>query len=94
MVVINPRVVDVVDTVPHSFADLFDNTVTFNMPDATMEFPTFEANNAGDIWFQFKTTATDGVMVHCTGDPDFIEIRLFRKWTVLCLWVCGCLGCE
>ena len=59
---------------------MFDNTVTFDMPDATLEFPTFEANNAGDIWYQFRTTATDGVMVHCTGDTDFIEIRLFRKF--------------
>lgn len=49
------------------------------MPDANLEFPTFDAKNAGDIWFQFKTTATDGVMVHCIGDTDFIEIRLFRE---------------
>ncbi|KAK7477015.1 hypothetical protein BaRGS_00031695, partial [Batillaria attramentaria] len=62
--------------------DLFDNTVTFNMPDATLEFPTFEANNAGDIWYQFKTTVTDGVMVHCTGDTDFIEISLFQSDTI------------
>ncbi|PVD37242.1 hypothetical protein C0Q70_04237 [Pomacea canaliculata] len=62
--------------------NLFDNTVTFNMPDANLEFPTFDAKNAGDIWFQFKTTATDGVMVHCIGDTDFIEIRLFQSDTV------------
>lgn len=62
--------------------DLFTNTVTFNMADSTLEFPTFEANSAGDIWFQFKTTASDGVMVHCTGDTDFIEIRLFQSDTM------------
>ncbi|KAK7092596.1 neurexin-4-like isoform X2 [Littorina saxatilis] len=62
--------------------DLFDNTVTFNMADAVLEFPTFEANIAGDIWFQFKTTTTDGVMVHCTGDTDFIEVRLLQSDTI------------
>ncbi|KAI8777902.1 neurexin-4 [Biomphalaria glabrata] len=64
--------------------NLFDNTVTFTQTDGALEFPTFEAPNAGDIWFQFKTTAEDGVMIHCTGTAvaDFIEIRLFQSDTI------------
>ncbi|XP_041371694.1 neurexin-4-like [Gigantopelta aegis] len=58
--------------------DLFDNVITFRKVDATLQFATFEAKNAGDIWFQFRTTATDGVMIHNTGIQDFIEIRLFQ----------------
>ncbi|CAL1542707.1 unnamed protein product [Lymnaea stagnalis] len=64
--------------------NLFDNTVTFTQTDGALEFPTFEAQNAGDIWLQFKTTADDGVLVHCTGSEvaDFIEIRLFQSDTI------------
>ena len=49
--------------------------------DATLEFPTFEGDKAGDIWFQFKTTAMTGVFVHDTGetDQDSIQIRLVSK---------------
>ena len=70
-----------------STTGLFDNTVTFNMHDGVLLFPTFQANNAGDIWLQFKTTATDGVLVHCTGSVDFIELRLFREF-------CCCQAAE
>ncbi|ESO94302.1 hypothetical protein LOTGIDRAFT_118711, partial [Lottia gigantea] len=62
--------------------DLFDNVVTFRKADATIEFATFEAENAGDIWFQFRTTTTDGVMIHNTGPVDFIEVRLFQMDTI------------
>jgi contactin associated protein-like 2 len=64
--------------------NLFDNTVTFTQKDGALEFPTFEAENAGDIWFQFKTTVSDGVMIHCVGTivSDFVEIRLFQSDTI------------
>ncbi|CAG5131018.1 unnamed protein product, partial [Candidula unifasciata] len=64
--------------------NLFGNTVTFTQKDGALEFPTFEADNAGDIWYQFKTTTTDGVMIHCVGSvvSDFIEIRLFQSDTI------------
>ena len=45
----------------------------------------FQAENAGDIWFQFRTTQDDGVMIHCTGSKtanDFVEIRLFQSDTI------------
>ncbi|XP_005094025.2 neurexin-4 [Aplysia californica] len=64
--------------------NLFDSTVTFTQPDGALEFATFQAENAGDIWFQFKTTQSDGVMIHCTGSQvaDFVEIRLFQSDTI------------
>ncbi|XP_050406137.1 neurexin-4 [Patella vulgata] len=62
--------------------DLFDNVVTFRKADATIEFATFEADNAGDIWFQFRTTTSDGIMIHNTGPVDFIEVRLFQMDTI------------
>ncbi|KAL4229221.1 biological adhesion [Mactra antiquata] len=64
--------------------NLFDNVVTFRKKDATLQFPTFEGDKAGDIWFQFKTTATDGVMIHDTGDTenDFIQIRMINGDTI------------
>lgn len=57
---------------------LLDNVITFRKMDATLEFPTFEGDKAGDIWFQFKTTAMTGVFVHDTGETeqDMIQIRL------------------
>lgn len=57
--------------------------ITFRKADAILEFPTFEGDKAGDIWFQFKTTASDGVMIHDTGDTDddFIQIRMISKFS-------------
>ncbi|GFN94779.1 neurexin-4 [Plakobranchus ocellatus] len=62
--------------------NLFDNTVTFTQKSGALTFPTFNAQNAGDIWLQFRTTTTDGVLIHCTGDTDFVEIRLFQADTI------------
>ncbi|KAL5009720.1 hypothetical protein ScPMuIL_012025 [Solemya velum] len=62
--------------------NLFDNVVTFRKADATLEFGTFEAENSGDIWFQFKTTARDGVMIHNTGPRDFIQVRILNGDTI------------
>lgn len=67
--------------------------MTFTQKDGALEFPTFEADNAGDIWYQFKTTTSDGVMIHCVGSvvSDFVEIRLFRK-NLYFHKLCGCLN--
>ena len=63
------------------FSELLDNVITFRKTDATLEFPTFEGDKAGDIWFQFKTTASNGVFIHDTGDTenDFIQIRMISE---------------
>jgi len=71
--------------------NLLDNVITFRKADATLEFPTFEGDKAGDIWFQFKTTAAEGVMIHDTGDDEnnFIQIRIVNGDTVRFLYNVG-----
>ena len=66
-------------------ADLLDNVITFRKTDATLEFSTFPGDTGGDIWFQFKTTAMAGVMIHDTSDTgsDFIQIRMISKYYIL-----------
>ena len=59
---------------------MLDSIVTFRKADATIKIDTFEADPAGDIWFQFKTTATDGVLLHNIGDPDYIKVALFSEY--------------
>jgi hypothetical protein len=36
------------------FSAMLDSIVTFRKADATIKIDTFEADPAGDIWFQFK----------------------------------------
>lgn len=62
--------------------NLLDNVITFRKPDASIKLSTFEAEPSGDIWFQFKTTAFDGIMVHQSGKPDFIKIAIANGNTV------------
>lgn len=62
--------------------NLFDNVVTFRKPDAVIKFPTFEAKSSGDIWFQFKTTIRDGVMIHCVGPKDYIRVEISSGNTI------------
>lgn len=54
--------------------DLFENVVTFRYPDATVEIPKFNWAHSGDIYFQFKTTAENGILVHSKGYQDFIKV--------------------
>ena len=63
-----------------SIADMFDNMVTFRKPDATIEFPTFDAATSGDIRFQFRTTAENGIFLQNIGDSHFIEVKLVCKY--------------
>ncbi|XP_062588516.1 neurexin-4-like [Saccostrea cucullata] len=62
--------------------NLLDNVITFRKADASIHLSTFEAEPSGDIWFQFKTTAFDGIMVHQSGKPDFIKIAIANGNTV------------
>lgn len=62
------------------FSDLLDNVVTFRKADATIRLATFETEPSCDIWFQFKTTAIDGVIMHNTGERDYIKVELASKY--------------
>ena len=55
---------------------MFTNIVTFRKEDATIELPTYQGNTSGDIRFQMKTTAMDGIILQNTGPYDFIEVRI------------------
>ncbi|XP_022697200.1 neurexin-4-like [Varroa jacobsoni] len=56
--------------------DLFDNVITFRYSDATIEIPRFNWAHSGDIYFQFRTTAENGILVHSKGYQDFIKVVL------------------
>ncbi|XP_011301961.1 neurexin-4 isoform X1 [Fopius arisanus] len=56
--------------------DLFKNVVTFRISDATINLPTFDMGHSGDIYFEFKTTISDAVIIHSTGPTDSIKISI------------------
>jgi len=56
--------------------DLFKNVVTFRIVDATINLPTFDIGHSGDIYFEFKTTVEDAVIIHSKGPTDYIKISI------------------
>lgn len=58
------------------FTDLFNNVVTFRIVDATINLPTFNMGHSGDIYFEFKTTTENAVIIHSKGPTDYIKVSL------------------
>ncbi|XP_074114384.1 neurexin-4 isoform X3 [Cotesia typhae] len=56
--------------------NLFENVVTFRKADATIDLPTFDMGHEGDIYFEFKTTTANAVIIHSTGPTDSIRISI------------------
>ncbi|XP_034248929.1 neurexin-4 isoform X1 [Thrips palmi] len=56
--------------------DLFNNVVTFRIVDATIDLPTFDIGHSGDIYFEFKTTIENAVILHSKGPTDYIKISI------------------
>ncbi|EEB13815.1 Contactin-associated protein 1 precursor, putative [Pediculus humanus corporis] len=56
--------------------NLFNNVVTFRVADASINLPTFDIGHSGDIYFEFKTTAKDAVLLHSTGPTDYIKLSI------------------
>ncbi|XP_075231156.1 neurexin-4 [Lycorma delicatula] len=56
--------------------DLFNNVVTIRIIDATINLPTFDMGHSGDIYFEFKTTVDNAVILHCTGPTDYIKLSI------------------
>ncbi|XP_043514492.1 neurexin-4 isoform X1 [Frieseomelitta varia] len=56
--------------------DLFKNVVTFRIVDATVNLPTFDIGHSGDIYFEFKTTIENAVIIHSKGPIDYIKISI------------------
>lgn len=58
------------------FIDLFRNVVTFRVSDATINLPTFDMGHSGDIYFEFKTTMPDAVIINSKGPTDYIKVSI------------------
>ncbi|KXJ83042.1 hypothetical protein RP20_CCG009654 [Aedes albopictus] len=56
--------------------DLFNNVVTFRIKDATINLPPFDMGHSGDIYFEFKTTIEDAVILNARGPTDFIRLNI------------------
>lgn len=59
--------------------DLFNNVVTFRITDASINLPTFDMGHSGDIYFEFRTTVENAVIVHSKGPTDYIKISIIGK---------------
>uniref|UniRef100_A0A182XZ17 L-aminoadipate-semialdehyde dehydrogenase-phosphopantetheinyl transferase n=1 Tax=Anopheles stephensi TaxID=30069 RepID=A0A182XZ17_ANOST len=55
---------------------LFNNEVTFRIADATIDLPPFDMGHSGDIYFEFKTTIENAVLLHARGPTDFIRLDI------------------
>ncbi|XKL68715.1 hypothetical protein PGB90_006484 [Kerria lacca] len=57
--------------------DLFKNVITFRKQDATIYVPITDYGFDVDIYFEFKTTIANGILVNAKGPEDeiFIELR-------------------
>lgn len=55
-------------------AALFDDVVTFRFTDATIEVPHLNLRHSWDVYFHFKTTAENGVLMHSKGPTDFVKL--------------------
>lgn len=56
--------------------DLFNNVVTFRITDAAIDLPTFDLGHSGDIYFEFKTTIDNAVILHSKGPNDYIKLTI------------------
>ncbi|CAH2071974.1 unnamed protein product, partial [Iphiclides podalirius] len=56
--------------------DLFSNAVTFRVSDAVILLPTFDLGHSGDIYFEFRTTQENAVLLHAKGPQDYIKLSL------------------
>ncbi|XP_031782155.1 neurexin-4 [Nasonia vitripennis] len=56
--------------------DFSTNMVTFRIADATINLPTFDMGHSGDIYFEFRTTQENAVIIHSKGPTDYIKISI------------------
>ncbi|XP_063893286.1 neurexin-4 isoform X2 [Helicoverpa armigera] len=56
--------------------DLFSNAVTFRISDAVITLPMFDLGHSGDIYFEFKTTKENAVLLHSKGPQDYIKLSI------------------
>ncbi|XP_050681113.1 neurexin-4 [Leptidea sinapis] len=56
--------------------DLFSNAVTFRIADAVIALPNFDLGHSGDIYFEFRTTKDNAVLLHAKGPQDYIKLSI------------------
>ncbi|KAI5631254.1 laminin G domain-containing protein [Phthorimaea operculella] len=56
--------------------DLFSDAVTFRISDAVIILPNFDLGHSGDIYFEFKTTKENAVLLHSKGPQDYIKLSI------------------
>ncbi|KAL7307938.1 hypothetical protein TKK_0000030 [Trichogramma kaykai] len=56
--------------------DFSTNVVTFRIADATVNLQPFDMGHSGDIYFEFKTTQDNAVIIHSRGPTDYIKISI------------------
>ncbi|CAK1598381.1 unnamed protein product [Parnassius mnemosyne] len=56
--------------------DLFSNAVTFRISDSVINLPAFDLGHSGDIYFEFKTTRENAVLLHAKGPQDYIKLSI------------------
>ncbi|KAK2720944.1 neurexin-4-like isoform X1 [Artemia franciscana] len=57
---------------------LFDQVVTFRVSDSSIDFPTFDMGFSADIYFEFKTTQLNAVLLHSVGPSDYIKLSIIN----------------
>ncbi|KAG9508924.1 Neurexin-4, partial [Fragariocoptes setiger] len=61
---------------------LFEEAITFRYEDATIALPHIDLGDACDIYLQFKTTTSSGVLLHGKGSNDFIKLTIINEKTM------------
>ncbi|XP_077562940.1 neurexin-4-like isoform X2 [Haemaphysalis longicornis] len=56
---------------------LFDDVVTFHSAKSTIEVPLGNLSHSWDMYFDFKTTAEDGVIMHSKGPTGFVKLIFY-----------------
>ncbi|CAK1542832.1 unnamed protein product [Leptosia nina] len=56
--------------------DLFNDEITFRISDAVVMLPAFDFGHSGDIYFEFKTTKENAVLLHAKGPQDYIKLSI------------------
>ncbi|OAF69345.1 Cell recognition molecule Caspr5 [Intoshia linei] len=71
--------------------DLYKDVITFFAIDSSIQLETFNTNftTSSDIRFEFKTTASTGVIIHCKGQTHFIEISILDPNTIQFIFDAG-----
>jgi len=58
------------------FAAIYDTAITFRLPDASLVLLRPDLGHSWDIYFEFKTTTRNAVILHSKGDTDYLKVAI------------------